>query len=83
VGGLTRHTVNIVTERGGALVAECKTLTFDCEPLTFIDSAGLALLIDWVVEGKRRGHDIKIINASTQLRALAEVSNLEKFLWTS
>lgn len=52
----------------------------DLKQLQRIDSAGLALLVEWSRQAKISGSDLKLINASPQLLALSQMANLDSFL---
>lgn len=56
------------------------SLTVDLAQVTRSDSAGLALLLEWMRVTKARGGKISFINLPEQLLALATVSGLEKIL---
>jgi phospholipid transport system transporter-binding protein len=44
------------------------------------DSAGLALVIEWLRGARTAGKAIRFLNTSPQLRAIAQVSDLEGLL---
>lgn len=44
------------------------------------DSAGLALMLEWMREARRRGGAVKLRNLPEQMRALARLSGLEGLL---
>lgn len=44
------------------------------------DSAGLALVIEWLRGARAAGKAIRFLNTSPQLRAIAQVSDLEGLL---
>ncbi len=44
------------------------------------NSAGLALLVDWLREARRRGRNISFTNVPSQLLALARVSGVDELL---
>lgn len=52
----------------------------DLTQVTHTDSAGLALLVEWLREGARRGARIELLNLPAQLLVLAEAANVEKVL---
>lgn len=55
-------------------------LTFDLAGVTRVDSAGLALLLEWLREAQRRGKEIRFQNIPGQLAAIAKVSGLNDIL---
>ena len=44
------------------------------------DSAGLALLIEWLKQAARSGKTVRFTHVPGQLRALAQISEIEGFL---
>lgn len=55
-------------------------LTLDLEGVTRTDSAGLALLIEWMREARRRGVEMRLRHIPAQLRAIAQTSRLAHLL---
>jgi phospholipid transport system transporter-binding protein len=52
----------------------------DLSGVTSSDSAGLALLIEWVSAAHRRGGTVHFSGTPTQLTALAKISDLDRVL---
>lgn len=58
-----------------------KALTSVClNAVEHIDSAGLALLLEWRAWSKKTGQPLRLLNAPQQLRMLAQLSELEETL---
>jgi phospholipid transport system transporter-binding protein len=55
-------------------------LTVDCSAVTASDSAGLAVLLDWLALAKRQGRAIHFINLPAPIRAVAQISEVESLL---
>ena len=55
-------------------------LTFDLAGVQRVDSAGLALLLEWLREAQRRNKEIRFQNIPEQLAAIARVSGLNDIL---
>lgn len=55
-------------------------LQIDLAQVTHTDSAGLALLVEWLREASRQGARIEFLNLPSQMLALAGAANLEKLL---
>ena len=55
-------------------------LTFDLAGVQRVDSAGLALLLEWLREAQRRNKEIRFQNIPQQLAAIAKVSGLNDIL---
>jgi phospholipid transport system transporter-binding protein len=52
----------------------------DLSGVTKGDSAGLALLIEWLKQAARSGKTVRFTRVPGQLRALAQISEIEGFL---
>lgn len=52
-------------------------LTVDLSAVTLADSAGVALLVEWVRQGRARGCELRFSQANEQLLGLARTSNME------
>jgi phospholipid transport system transporter-binding protein len=57
-------------------------LQIDCEGITASDSAGLAVLIEWLAEANRRGRTITFVNIPPGIQAAARISDVESLLGT-
>ncbi len=55
-------------------------LQIDLAQVTHTDSAGLALLVEWMREASRQGARIDFLHLPAQMLALAEAANLEQVL---
>ena len=81
-GEISFATVNRLVATGREAI---DALSFDSAVLDFsavskTDSAGLALVVDWVRSARHRGVDLRIVGVSAQLADIARVSGLEDFL---
>ena len=56
------------------------TLTFDLAAVSTVDSAGLALLIDWLAEAQSKSRALKYSEAPSMLLSLARLSDVEKLI---
>ncbi|MCC6207860.1 MAG: STAS domain-containing protein [Gammaproteobacteria bacterium] len=80
-GELNFSTVPALLERGSALLAGCEgQVRLDLGGVTRADSAGLALLIEWLRVARRGRARLEIRNMPAQLRAIARVSGLDSIL---
>jgi phospholipid transport system transporter-binding protein len=82
-GVLDAGTVTEVLEQGLERFANEKALTIDLSGVGESDSAGLALLIEWMREARRRGQAIEFSNIPAQINALARISEVEDLLATN
>lgn len=55
-------------------------IRLDFSGVESIDSAGLALVIEWIREAKQLGHSLEIRNPPQRLLALARISDVERLL---
>ena len=81
-GALTFVTARRARAAGAKLLAACgaPVLEVDCGAVTASDSAGLAVLIDWLVLAKRQGRSIHYTNLPAPIRAVAHISEVESLL---
>ena len=80
---LTFATVPELRGRGCRLIAAAKAkaeLTLDLGEVGAVDSAGLALLIDWVAEARRRRVKLHFKQVPEALQALAKLSEVDELL---
>jgi phospholipid transport system transporter-binding protein len=67
----------------GVLVLEgsrADRLVVDCSGVTRADSAGLAVLLDWLAWGKRKSRVIALENLPASLVAIAKISEVDELL---
>lgn len=55
-------------------------LTIDCGGVTQADSAGLAVLLEWLGAARRAGRELRLEAVPAGLRALARISELGSLL---
>jgi phospholipid transport system transporter-binding protein len=67
----------------GLLVLEssrAERLVVDCSGVTRADSAGLAVLLDWLAWGRRKSRTIELENLPASLVAIARISEVDGLL---
>jgi phospholipid transport system transporter-binding protein len=67
----------------GVLVLEssrAERIVIDCSGVTRADSAGLAVLLDWLAWGRRKSRVISLENLPAPLVAIAKISEVEGLL---
>ncbi len=79
-GALLFQTAAEARKLGLGLLAEHEQVIFDLRDVVRADSAGLALLIEWVREAGRRGVALHFENIPRQLQAIARASQVDQFL---
>jgi len=65
---------------GLALIPKGSTCTIDLSRVTEADSAGLAVLVEWLATAKSRGTVIHYESIPAQILAVARISDLESLL---
>ena len=79
-GDLTFETVAELRERG-AEVLQCNgDVTLDLNAVTRADSAGLALMVEWLREARNRETGLHVVNMPDQMLAIARMSKLDGVL---
>ena len=82
-GAATQESVGIhgdAAVEGGAVTAASRALAIDLGGVTGGDSAGLALLIEWLSAARAAQCDLRYENIPVQLRQLARLSDVEELL---
>ena len=79
-GALTFDTIPSVWRTSSALLGEGDDITFDLQGISHTDSAGLALLVEWMRTARGQGKHIAFKNIPPQMLAIATVSGLEHIL---
>jgi phospholipid transport system transporter-binding protein len=82
VGELTFATAREAREIG-LLVLEssgAQRIIVDCGGVTRADSAGLAVLLDWLAWGRRRSRQVSLENLPASLLAIARISEVDGLL---
>lgn len=80
VGELSFQTVPALVEQGARLLAETSELRINLGRVSRSDSAGVALLTEWVRLARQRGRRIHLIGLPEQMRAIVRVCGLEHVL---
>ncbi|VAW89125.1 hypothetical protein MNBD_GAMMA17-1865 [hydrothermal vent metagenome] len=76
VPGVLRESEPLLANRNGADV----TITIDLQAVGRSDSAGIALLVEWLRNAKNQNSDITFLNIPPQMLALTRLSGLETVL---
>jgi phospholipid transport system transporter-binding protein len=72
--------------RLGILVLDssrAERIVVDCAGVTRADSAGLAVLLDWLAWGRRRKRSIRLENLPASLVAISRISEVDELLRTA
>ena len=57
-----------------------RTKTIDLAAVTSVDSAGLALLLEWQAEARKRGNNLAFVHAPSDLLRIAALSESSSIL---
>ena len=79
-GALNFETVPAVYQKSRALFRKTDALRIDLKDVSLCDSAGLALLVDWLRLAKQHQVKISFEHLPPQLIAIAKVSGVENYI---
>lgn len=79
-GVLDFQTVPMIWQHGLNLFSEAPSLVLDLQQVSRSDSAGLALLIEWMRFARSQNKPISYINMPSQMLAIARASSLDSIL---
>lgn len=81
-GALTGVTVAALRQQGLQQFrhSDTETLSVDLRDVTAVDSAGLALLVDWLAWAEASGRPLQFSHLPPNLRVLAELSEVDSLL---
>lgn len=79
-GVLDASTAREVLEQSESRFAQSKEIDVDLGGVGESDSAGLALLIEWLRAARQGGRAIRFANVPAQIEALARISEVEDLL---
>jgi len=82
-GPLTFATARAARLAGIAVLAAAPSqpaLVMDCSGVDGADSAGLAVLLDWLATAKASGHSLRYVGLPQGFAALARISEVEALL---
>jgi phospholipid transport system transporter-binding protein len=81
-GVLDATTATEVLEESESRFAEASKIDVDLGGVGESDSAGLALLIEWLRMARQSGKEIHFANVPAQIEALARISEVEDLIGT-
>lgn len=79
-GNLNFDTVSDLLKQGESRFSSVASIQIDLSAVTHVDSAGLALLLEWLRYGKHHNKPVRYQNLPEQLRSLAAISEVETLL---
>ncbi len=77
-GDLTFATIDKQTVKSFAFLNAAKDISIDLSQVSCTDSAGLALMIEWLKYSRTKRTQLKFKNIPKQLLALAQLSGFDK-----
>ena len=77
-GELSFHTINKLTLKALKFHKNTAAISIDLQKISKIDSAGLALLIEWIKFAQAQQTELQFTNIPSQLTALANLSYLSE-----
>jgi phospholipid transport system transporter-binding protein len=79
-GAMTFDSVTDLWRQSIDMFSSENVFQIDLATVTHIDSAGLALLVEWLREAVRKGARVEFLNMPDQMLALVGAANLETVL---
>jgi phospholipid transport system transporter-binding protein len=79
-GELGFESVSAVLQAAGSRMQGEARLEVDLKGVSRADSAGLALLVEWLREAENAGNEIVFVNVPDQLLSIARVCGLDEIL---
>jgi len=80
-GEMVFETVPSLLNQGAALFASAGgDVVLDLTQVTQTDSAGLALLLEWIDQARQHGRSLRFLNLPAALLGIAHLSNAEGLL---
>jgi phospholipid transport system transporter-binding protein len=81
-GPLTFATARLARQQGLAVLrgASAEPLEIDCGAVSLADSAGLAVLLDWLSAAKAAGRKLRYTHLPEDVVALARISEVDELL---
>ncbi len=81
LGDLSFQTAAMVLEESKSLFDEYASIELDLAGVKRADSAGLALLLEWVNWARNHVREIRFQNIPRQLVSIAQISEVEEMLY--
>jgi phospholipid transport system transporter-binding protein len=79
-GALSFGTVTALLPKGTEAIEHGRAAAIDLAGVTASDSAGLALLIEWLSVAQAAGHPLRYENIPSQLRQLGSLSDVDNLI---
>ena len=79
-GPVTFATAGQLLEAGKAVFSSQADVTINLHEVTSVDSAGLALLLEWLRQARADGRAVRFVDIPQKLLAIARLSGVEALL---
>ena len=79
-GAMNFDTAAQALDAGLGLIPSGQPCTVDLSQVTEADSAGLAVLVEWLAAARKRGTQVRYEGIPSQIFAVARISDLEELL---
>ena len=79
-GDLTFESASLILEQSKQLFADHNQINVDMSGVLDADSAGLALLIEWLSWAKHYNHEVRYQHVPKRIAAIAEISELNELV---
>jgi len=79
-GVMSLHTVPQLWRASEELIRDAERVEIDLRGVLRSDSAGLALLVQWMRQARHAGKEVRFLNIPRQMLAIARVSSLDRIL---
>lgn len=79
-GHINFQTVPMIWRQGMKMFKDAPSLVLDLQGIERSDSAGLALLVEWMRFARNRNRPISFMNMPSQMLAIARASSLDNIL---
>lgn len=81
LGELSFQTAATALEKSKAVFSKHSIIEIDLAGVTRADSAGLALMLEWVNRARNNAHDLRFTNIPAQIISIAQISEVEDMLY--
>lgn len=81
-GNLTFSTIDKKFVKSLSLPKSAQRVIFDLKGVTTTDSAGLALIVEWIKFARNRNIQLSFENIPDQLLSIARLSGVEEMIWS-
>ena len=76
-------TVTAILERSHELFDDVSVIKVDFSGVSEADSAGLALMLEWVSWARTARREMRFFDIPSQIQAVAQISEVDEFLHTA